>query len=596
MNGALGANQLGGVRFEKRQSVEGSVSSMETLTTPLSLDQSRDNGEDLFPQTKTTAGRSRNVSGGSNLNPVPESPVEDTEHNYYNTSDTSSIESYNKVGYSKDPLAPESPSSVTNSSPLPAMLCSVEGTSYHTFSSPETSPVRSTPKEWPLSGSGGAEKGTTAASVPEKTNLPTGQQSPTESPGDYDVPSMISPYSKVSCVDFPVSDYDSSAGSFASTDTVIDTFKNKKPAPMPPADDYVSQGFMASMASNSSLNSSNASDIDPYTVVGEREPSTDSNTDTYVDEEVESDESQPLCLNLELESTIVPVPTTTGGYVQAPPPMLTKSKRRSDSDDMALVRSPPPPVSNAPLTNGYVLAPPPPPNSVAPTGSHVNEPPPVDSGSYVPHVGVNSMNSGSSFHDPGYVADLSSFSNNNKANMPCKNGQSFNGHGDRGGPMKNATDSSISYLPHSMTMGVKLPPTGKSIVDSTLPDGSSNSSKNSSAFPNVNHKKPHQALPPEPQNSGYISPECLDALGTSRSNGVSQHDAKTSCTSPQQQQQQSNDSYVTIDSLTSGSQPITNGVDDSLSEGSSDQDGDYTSNIGMIAPPQNNGYVAHVTC
>ena len=569
---------------------------METLTTPLSLDQSRDNAEDLFPQTKRAAGRSRNVSGGSNLNTVPESPVEDTEHNYYNTGDTSSIESYNKVGYNKDPLAPESPGSGGNSSLLHGILCSIEGTSYHAFSSPETSPVRSTPKEWPLSGSAGAEKGTTAdttaITAAAKTNSPTGQQSPTESPSEYDVPSMISPYSKVNCVDIPMPDYDSSAGSFASTDTVIDTFKNKKPAPMPPADDYVSQGFMASMASNSSLNSSNSSDIDPYTVVGEKEPSTGSNTDTYVDDEVDSDESQPLCHGLGLTSNTVPVSATTGGYVQAPPPMLTKPNTRTESDDAICVQAPPTPVSNAPLTNGYVLAPPP---SVAPTGNHVNEPPPTDSGSYVPYMDTNSLKSGSSFHDPGYLqsTDLSRFSNNNKANMPCKNGQSMNGRGDRGGPMKNGMDSSSSsYMPLSMAMGVELPHTGESDVDSTLPDGSSSSSKNSSAFPSVHHKKPKQALPPEPQNSGYISPECLDALGNSRSNGVSPHDPKTSCTSPQQP---GNDSYVTIDSLTTGSQPIANGVDDSISEGSSDQDGDYTSSVGMIVPP-NNGYVAHVTC
>ena len=49
----------------------------------------------------------------------------------------------------------------------------------------------------------------------------------------------------MNCVDFPLSDYDSFAGSFVSTGTVIDTFKNKKlPPPQPQTEKYVSEGFM----------------------------------------------------------------------------------------------------------------------------------------------------------------------------------------------------------------------------------------------------------------------------------------------------------------------------------------------------------------
>ena len=394
MNGALGARQLGGVRFEKKQSVDGSVSSMETLTTPLSLDQSRDNPDELFLQARTAGtGRNRNVSGGSNLNPVPESPVEDAEHSYYNTSDASSIDSYSKAGY-KDPLAPESPCSGTNSSGLPAaLLGSADDPNYHTLVSPETSPVRSTPKDGPLSGSSGDANKGAASSI--TADSPRGQQSPTaQGPVEYDVPSMISPYSKFNCVDEPVPDYDSSAGSFASTDTVIDTFKHKKAAPMPPPDDYVSQGFMESMASNTSLNSSDASDIDPYTVVGERDASGSSITDTYVDDEGDSDESQPLCHDSGQGSNVPPPAPNTNGYVQAPPPML---KTSTSNDNSAYVQAPPPPpVSKTPLTNGYVQTPPAlPPGSTAPPGKPVNElPPTTDSGSYLPHTSLNGIKSG----------------------------------------------------------------------------------------------------------------------------------------------------------------------------------------------------------
>ena len=563
MNGPLGAKDLGGVRFEKKQSMDGSVSSMETLTTPLSVELSRDNNDEMF-----RSARNRNISGGSNLVPVPESPVEDLDHGYYNTSETSSIGSYNKIGFEHDPRANESTNSSENSSPLPApLLCSVEGTNYHTLSSPETSPVRSSPKE-PLSGSG--EGGATAA--PAKPKSPGGEQSPTE-PSEYDVPSMISPYSKVNCVDFPLPDYDSSAGSFASTDTVIDTFKNKKPAPLPQTDDYVSEGFMQSMASNSSLNLSDTSDIAPYSVGGEREPTPDSNKDAYVDDDVESDESQPLCLDLGL-----PAVTSTAGYIQSPPPLFTSSSTNNDGMDYVQV---PPPGHSSPLDNGYVLAPPP----VAPSGGRNSDP--LTDPSYVPHTRVNRLNPSSSSLDTSYVqsADVSNLCNNNKAKKPWQNGPILNGYD---GQLPNGDSS---YQPHSMAMGVTLPPDTE-----TSTDGSKN--KNTSAFPNANQNSKQHESQKNSQNSGYISADSLDALDNTRSNGrPADVQANTSkATLPQQV----NDSYVAIGSIRpsqgGGQMPSTNGVDDSMSEGSSDQDGDYTNKVGMMSTPQNNGYVTHASC
>ena len=563
MNGALGAKDLGGVRFEKK-SAGGSVSSTETLTTPLSLDLSRDNQDELF-----RTARNRNVSGGSNLNPVPESPVEDPEHSYYNTSESSSIGSYNKESSEHDPHANESTNSSENSSPLPvAMLCSLEGTNYQTLYSPETSPVRSSPKESPLSGSG--EGGATAAATKPKS--PGGSHSPAE-PSEYDVPSMISPYSKVNCVDFPMPDYDSSAGSFASTDTVIDTFKNKKP--LPPPDDYVTEGFMQSMASNTSLNLSDTSDIAPYSVVGEKEDTPESNEDAYLDEDVESDESQLLCLDLDL-----PPLTSNGGYVQSPPPMFTSASTNSNGMDYVEA---PPRSHSSPVNNGYVMAPPP----LAQSGERTDF-------SYVPHTSVNGINPSSSFHDTGYVqsSDVSNLCNNNKANKPCQNGRSFlNGYGNQTCQLQNGGDH---YLPHSTAMGVTLPP----VTDSST-DGSKKT--NSSALPNANQTSKQPLYPHESQNgsqnSGYISPDCHDALGSARSNGIPS-DIKPNISEPTLPQQV-NDSYVAIESIIpspDGNEiPSTNGVEDSISEESSDQDDDYTSNVGMMTPPQNNGYVAHVT-
>ncbi len=306
-NGGPLSGNFGRVRFEKKHSQDGSVSSMETGTTPLSLDLSRDNEADLY---RIGAQRSRNVSGGSNLNPVPELPVEDkNEHCYYNVSESSSIESYNKVGFEHDPKVTERANSSDTGSPPPAppVLSPVEGTNYHALSSPETFPVTRTPPGG--AGETAADQGAGSSAGPQSLapGSSGGGADPASVPSEYDVPSMISPYSRVSCLDFPPPDYDSSAGSQASTDTVIDTFKNKKPAsppppavsaqPQPQTDDYVSEGFMRSMASNTSLNESEGSEIEPYSLLGEREETSDSKKDAYVDYDVDSDEAQPFVLD-----------------------------------------------------------------------------------------------------------------------------------------------------------------------------------------------------------------------------------------------------------------------------------------------------------
>ena len=103
--------------------MDGSVPSMETLTTPLSLDLSRDNQEDSFTHLKARAVRSRNASGGSNLNTVPESPVENTrDHDlrHYSTSESSSIGSYNKVGSQHEWRVNDWATSSDTYSPVPA--------------------------------------------------------------------------------------------------------------------------------------------------------------------------------------------------------------------------------------------------------------------------------------------------------------------------------------------------------------------------------------------------------------------------------------------------------------------------------------------
>ncbi len=66
MNGEIGGARVPQVRFKKASSADGSssMSSMETLTTPLSADLSRDVAEDLFNATKANIAHNRTISGG----------------------------------------------------------------------------------------------------------------------------------------------------------------------------------------------------------------------------------------------------------------------------------------------------------------------------------------------------------------------------------------------------------------------------------------------------------------------------------------------------------------------------------------------------
>ena len=345
----------------------------------------------------------------------------------HNVSDSSSIDSYSKVG-EQDPRRrnTDSCSSSGAGSPLPtagaaaggqAVLAPVPGTNYNALYSPDSSP-----EHFPRNAS--------PFNQPVHRLPPPAGPVRTISQEDrdlYDVPSEISPYSKINCIDATIPEYDSSAGSFASTDTVIERPpRSVVPNPMPPISDYVTENFMASMASTtSSINDGDLSGedsdgfedhIESYSKLGEMSDDGSDESQPFLDgsdDRIDPDSAftpGPLGLNRLVpqdgkvpSNKSVPMPTLEErGYVQAPPDQRKSAFNTEPPQSKPLFSPPSADPPHMAADPGYIAAP----MSSADPG-YVPAPNVEDPG-YIPltEAIAGPLQNGlgvQSYQDPGYV-------------------------------------------------------------------------------------------------------------------------------------------------------------------------------------------------